>query len=67
MRPRRAIWRFSPSSSQGRRTWTSTAAGDGSISVAEEEEIRVVSRALLLDDAVYLAVRSRCRDRRAVA
>jgi uncharacterized tellurite resistance protein B-like protein len=34
------------------------AAADGAISVAEEEEIRVVSRALLLDEADYLSIRS---------
>ncbi|HEY7726583.1 MAG TPA: TerB family tellurite resistance protein [Anaeromyxobacteraceae bacterium] len=42
------------------------AAADGSISVAEEEEIRVISRTLLLPDADYLVVRSRFSDRRSV-
>lgn len=42
------------------------AAADGSISVAEEEAIRAVSRELLLDNQTYLAIRSRWRDRRSV-
>ncbi|HTP52941.1 MAG TPA: TerB family tellurite resistance protein [Anaeromyxobacteraceae bacterium] len=42
------------------------AAADGSISVAEEEAIREVSRELLLDNQEYLAIRSGWRDKRAV-
>jgi uncharacterized tellurite resistance protein B-like protein len=41
-------------------------AADGSISVAEEEAIREVSRELLLGNEEYLAIRSRWRDQRAV-
>jgi tellurite resistance protein len=42
------------------------AAADGSISVAEEEAIREISRELLLSNDEYLAARGRWRDRRAV-
>jgi uncharacterized tellurite resistance protein B-like protein len=42
------------------------AAADGAVSVAEEEEIRVVSRALLLDEADYLSIRSGYKHLRAV-
>ena len=42
------------------------AAADDSISVAEEEAIREISRELLLDNEEYLAIRSRFRDKRAV-
>jgi uncharacterized tellurite resistance protein B-like protein len=42
------------------------AAADGSISVAEEEEIRVISRTLLLPEADYLVVRGRFSGQRAV-
>jgi uncharacterized tellurite resistance protein B-like protein len=42
------------------------AAADDSISVAEEEAIREVSRELLLDNEEYLAIRSGWRDKRAV-
>jgi len=42
------------------------AAADDSISVAEEEAIREVSRELLLDNEEYLAIRAQWRDKRAV-
>ncbi len=42
------------------------SAADGSISVAEEEAIREISRELLLTNADYLAIRSAYRDQRAV-
>jgi len=42
------------------------AAADGSISVAEEEAIREISRELLLANDEYLALRSRWTERRAV-
>ncbi len=42
------------------------AASDGSISGREEEEIRTISRALLLPDADYLAIRHLWRDKRSV-
>jgi len=42
------------------------AAADDSISVAEEETIREVSRELLIDNEEYLAIRSGWRDKRAV-
>lgn len=42
------------------------AAADGSVSSAEEEEIRLVSRTLVLREADYLAVRARFSGKRAV-
>lgn len=42
------------------------AASDGSISSAEEEEVRLVSRTLLLEDADYLAIRSAYSGKRSV-
>ena len=42
------------------------AAADGSITGDEEEEIRIISRGLLLDDRDYLAVRSAFGDKRSV-
>ncbi len=42
------------------------AAADDSITVAEEEAIREVSRELLLDNEEYLSIRSTWRDKRAV-
>jgi uncharacterized tellurite resistance protein B-like protein len=41
-------------------------AADDSISVAEEETVRAVSRELLLTNDEYLAIRSAYRDKRAV-
>jgi uncharacterized tellurite resistance protein B-like protein len=41
-------------------------AADGSISGAEEEAIRAISRELLLGNDEYLAIRSRWRDQRSV-
>jgi uncharacterized tellurite resistance protein B-like protein len=48
------------------RALFAVAAADGSISTAEEEEIRVISRTLLLDEREYLAIRAGFSDRRAV-
>jgi uncharacterized tellurite resistance protein B-like protein len=42
------------------------AAADGTITGDEEEEIRTVSRGLLLEDRDYLAVRSAFGDKRSV-
>jgi uncharacterized tellurite resistance protein B-like protein len=42
------------------------AAADGSITGDEEEEIRTISRGLLLEDREYLAVRSAFGDKRSV-
>ena len=42
------------------------AAADGSITGDEEEEIRTISRGLLLEDRDYLAVRSAFGDKRSV-
>ncbi len=42
------------------------AAADGVITADEEEEIRVVSRGLLLDERDYLAIRSGFGDKRSV-
>ena len=42
------------------------AAADGTITGDEEEEIRTISRGLLLDDRDYLAVRSAFADKRSV-
>jgi uncharacterized tellurite resistance protein B-like protein len=42
------------------------AAADGTITGDEEEEIRTISRGLLLDDRDYLAVRTAFRDKRSV-
>ena len=42
------------------------AAADGSISSAEEEEIRTISHTLLLREADYLAIRGRFSEKRAV-
>jgi uncharacterized tellurite resistance protein B-like protein len=42
------------------------AAADGTITGDEEEEIRTVSRGLLLDDREYLAVRAAFSDKRSV-
>lgn len=42
------------------------AASDGSISSAEEEEIRLVSRTVLLEDADYLAIRAAYSKKRSV-
>ncbi len=44
----------------------SVSAADESISVAEEETIREISRELLLTNDEYLAIRSAYRDKRAV-
>ncbi|HET7754916.1 MAG TPA: TerB family tellurite resistance protein [Anaeromyxobacteraceae bacterium] len=42
------------------------SAADDTITVAEEETIRVISRELLLTNDEYLAIRSEYRDKRAV-
>ena len=42
------------------------AASDGVVTGAEEEEIRTISRGLLLEDRDYLAVRSAFGDKRSV-
>ena len=42
------------------------AAADGTITGDEEEEIRTISRGLLLEDRDYLAVRGEYRDKRSV-
>jgi uncharacterized tellurite resistance protein B-like protein len=42
------------------------AAADGSITGNEEEEIRTISRGLLLEDRDYLAVRSAFGEKRSV-
>ena len=42
------------------------AASDGVVTGAEEEEIRTISRGLLLEDRDYLAVRSAYGDKRSV-
>ena len=42
------------------------SAADDSISVAEEEEVRSISRELLLTNEEYIAIRSAYRDKRAV-
>jgi uncharacterized tellurite resistance protein B-like protein len=44
----------------------SVSASDDSVSVAEEEKIRQISRELLLTNDEYLAIRSAYRDKRAV-
>ncbi len=44
----------------------SVSAADDSISVAEEETIREISRELLVPNDEYLAIRSAYRDKRAV-
>jgi uncharacterized tellurite resistance protein B-like protein len=42
------------------------AAADGVVATSEEEEIRTISRGLLLDDRDYLAVRAGFSDKRSV-
>jgi uncharacterized tellurite resistance protein B-like protein len=42
------------------------SAADDSITVAEEEEVRSISRELLLTNEEYIAIRSAYRDKRAV-
>jgi uncharacterized tellurite resistance protein B-like protein len=42
------------------------SAADDSISIAEEETVRLISRELLLTNEEYLAIRSAYRDKRAV-
>jgi uncharacterized tellurite resistance protein B-like protein len=42
------------------------SAADGSISVAEEEVVREISRELLLTNADYISIRSAYREKRAV-
>ena len=42
------------------------AAADGVVTGDEEEEIRTISRGLLLEDRDYLAVRSAFGDKRSV-
>jgi uncharacterized tellurite resistance protein B-like protein len=48
------------------RALFAVAAADGSISTAEEEEIRIISRTLLLEERDFLAIRATYSERRAV-